>query len=133
MKKDTKNWRELPSNEWNVTTITSFLADVIEERFGVTYQPGGGGSKNQRWMREKGMMKQAQTKYGTDVIREFIELCASNYHAKPEYPYPTFTFMYSYMDRYLAEAQANVKKAEERQAREASRKELTEAEIQDLL
>ncbi|WP_096436593.1 hypothetical protein [Alteribacter populi] len=127
------DWRSLPVAEWNVASFSQYLIDQTAGLYGVTYAPGGGGSKSQRWMREKGMLKQAQGRYGNEVLRRFIDLCLTEYAPKPEYPFAAFTFMYSYMDRNLTKAQAQL--AEERR-KEQARKEreqtkMTADEIDD--
>ena len=114
VKISTKDWRNLPIEQWNTTTFTVYLEHLTKEKFGVTYEPTGGGSKAQRWSREKGMLKNAQGKYGNEVLRRFIEICVSEYKAKPQYPYASFTFMYSYMSDRFAKSEREVKKAEER-------------------
>ena len=119
----TKDWRNLPIEQWNVTTFHAYLAELTADHFGVEYAPTGSGSKSQRWAREKGMMKQAQERYGNEVLRRFIEMCVSEYKPKAQYPYVSFTFMYSYMDRNFAKAQAelaaqNRRKEAEQTARE---------------
>ena|SRR5690625_103010 len=110
----TNDWRNLPIEKWNTTTFTAYLEHLTKEKFGVTYEPTGGGSKAQRWSREKGMMKNALTKYGPEVLRKFIEICIAEYHAKPQYPYASFAFMYSYMSDRFARAEAAVKREQER-------------------
>lgn len=104
----TKDWRNLPIAEWNTTTHTCYLEHLTKEKFGVTYEPTGGGSKAQRWSREKGMLKNAQQKYGNEVLRRFIEICIAEYKAKPQYPYMSFTFAYSYMSDRFAKAEREV-------------------------
>lgn len=126
-----EKWRELPIEEWNVTTYTSYLTDRTRELYDVDYAPGGGGSKSQRWGREKGMMKQAQGKYGNKVLREFITICLREYSPSGTYLHPTFTFMYSFMDRYFAQAQAEVARGDKRE--ETQEDELSAEEIRDLL
>lgn len=117
----TKDWANLPIERWNITTFTKYLEHLTEEKFGVTYEPGSGGSKTQRWGREKGMMKDAQNAYGNAVLRRFIEICVEQYKPKQVWPYASFTFMYSYMsDRFpiaqseIAEEERRVERAEER-------------------
>ena len=80
----TADWRNLPLADWNCTTFTAYLEDRTRELYGVEYLPGGGGAKNVRWSREKGMMKQAQTKYGNTVLRKFIDLCHASIEAWKE-------------------------------------------------
>lgn len=116
----TDNWRELPIEKWNTRTYQAYLTHLTEEHFGVTYEPTGGGSKQMRYSRELGMIKNAQEKYGNHVVKRFIERCISEYHPKPEYPYVSFTFAYSYMSDRFPKVQAEV-------AEENRRKEKAEA------
>ncbi len=109
--------RNLPLEKWNVRTYFAYLTHLTAEKFGVEYAPTGGGSKAQRWQRESGMLKQAQGKYGNAVLKRFIEICVEEYAPKSEFPYASFTFMYSYMDRNFAKAQAEVAKEAEKAKR----------------
>lgn len=113
------DWQNRELGTWNVTTFTAYLEHLTQEKFGVTYEPTGRGAKHERWAREKGMAKNAQEKYGNAVLKRFIEICVEEYRAKPEYPYASFTFMYSYMSGNFAKAQAEI-------ARESKRKEAAE-------
>lgn len=100
--------------DWNVTTFLTFITETTREKYGVEYSPGGGGSKQARWGRERGMLKNAQGKYGNRVLKAFIEICWREYRtSKPElYPYPSITFCVSYMDRYFTEAVSKIAKEE---------------------
>ncbi|MGG1595954.1 hypothetical protein [Terribacillus saccharophilus] len=113
------DWQNRELTQWNVSTFTAYLEHLTQEKFGVTYEPTGRGAKHERWAREKGMAKNAQEKYGNAVLKRFIEICIEEYRAKPEYPYASFTFMYSYMSGNFAKAQAEI-------AREQKRKEAAE-------
>jgi len=108
------DWQSLPIADWNVATFLAFICDRTRELYGVEYAPGGSGAKQARWNRERGMLKNAQARYGNAVLRKFIEICWREYRtSKPElYPYPTVTFMLAYMDRHFAEAQAKVVRKE---------------------
>lgn len=100
--------------DWNVSTFLAFIAETTREKYGVEYAPGGGGSKQTRWARERGMLKREQGKLGNAVLRKFIELCWREYRTnKPaEYPFPTVCFMLSFQDRLMTQAVAEVAKAE---------------------
>lgn len=108
------DWRNLPIADWNTKTFTTYLTHLTKEKFGVTYEPTGGGSKQQRWGREMGMMKQAQTKYGNEVLRKFIEICVERYRANPRYPYMSFSFAYTYMSEQFPVAERIVAQGGER-------------------
>ena len=104
------DWKARDISDWNCNTFMTYIADGTRERFSVDYAPGGSGSKQQRWARERAMLKQAQERYGNKVLKRFIEICWREYRTSDptKYPYPTWTFMYSYMDRYFAQAQSEV-------------------------
>lgn len=104
------DWKARSLEDWNANTFLAYIVDGTRERFGVDYVPGGSGSKQQRWTRERAMLKQAQERYGNEVLKRFIEICWREYRTtKPDkFPYPTVVFMISYMDRYFAQAQAEV-------------------------
>ncbi|GAK03312.1 hypothetical protein JCM19037_1627 [Geomicrobium sp. JCM 19037] len=114
----TRDWRALPIEKWNANTHLQMLVDLTEKRFGVDYQPGGRGGKQQRWSMERGMLKQAQGKYGNVTLRKFIELCLDEYKPSAEYPFVQFTFMYAYRDRNWAVAQKAVADAARKRRKE---------------
>lgn len=111
-----KDWRNLPTDQWNVTTAHQFLIDETKRRFDAEYVPGGGGPKSKRWTAEKGVIKRELDRKGAAVVRKFIEICWREYYTSnpDKYPYPTFFFMCGFMDRNWTEAEREVKKAEER-------------------
>lgn len=131
------DWRNLPIENWNINSFHAYIIERTAELYVHTYAPGGSGSKSNRWMREKGMLKQAQERYGNRVLREFLDVCWREYRTnKPdEFPYPSFTFMYAYMDRYFNEAQAAVAKGMAKAQREAQAeaRRLGDDEISDWL
>lgn len=107
--------------DWNCATFLAYITETTREKYGVDYAPGGGGSKQARWNRERGMLKNAQGRYGNAVLRAFIEICWREYRTnKPElYPYPSVNFMIAYMDRHFAEAQSQVARASRAKAVQA--------------
>lgn len=117
MKKiSTKDWRNLPIEKWNTTTVHAFLIDETKRRFDAEYIPGGGGPKSKRWSAEKGMIKRELDRRGAEVVRKFIEICWREYYTPnpDKYPFPNWMFMCSYMDRNWTEAEREVKKENER-------------------
>lgn len=112
----TKDWRNLPTDQWNVTSFHSFLIDETKRRFDAEYVPGGRGPKSKRWTAEKGVIKRELDRRGAAVVRKFIEICWREYYTSDpnKYPYPTFFFMCGFQDRNWTEAEREVKKAEER-------------------
>ena len=123
--------RELP--DWNVNTFMAYIADKTKELYGVDYAPGGTGAKTARYSRERGMLKNAIGRYGNAVVKRFIEICWREYRTnKPDqFPYPTWTFMYSYMDRYLPQAQSEIA-AEKRNAERAEQTKVDEVDYAEL-
>lgn len=119
------NWRELPIEDWNSRTFVAYLTHLTEEKFGVTYDPRGAGTKSQRWSREMGMINNARKKYGNDVLKQYIRICVENYQPNERYPYLAFAFAWTYMSDYLPVAQAQVAKdrrdEERRQAAESKK------------
>jgi hypothetical protein len=115
MKISTKDWANLPLEKWNITTFSYYLEHLTQTECGCSYEPTGGGSKQQRWSREKGMLKNAQNKYGNAVLKRFIELAFAKHTPKPQYPYPSFTFMVGWMSDLFPVAQTEVAKEEKRQ------------------
>lgn len=110
------DWKARDISDWNCNTFMAFIIEGTRERFGVDYAPGGSGSKQQRWVRERAMLKQAQERYGNEVLKRFIEICWREYRtARPDkYPFPSFVFMMSYMDHYFPQAQMEVAQESQR-------------------
>src|SRR5690625_821651 len=125
MKISSDNWRELHIEDWNSRTFVAYLTHLTEEKFGVTYEPRGQGSKTQRWSREMGMINNARKKFGNDVLKQYIRICVENYQPNERYPYLAFAFAWTYMSDYLPVAQAQVAKdrrdEERRQAAESNK------------
>lgn len=111
----TKDWRNLPIEQWNTNSVHAFLIDETQRKYDAEYKPGGKGSLSQRWVTEKGMIKRELTKHGSEVVRRFIEICWRKYYTPNPtlYPYPTFGFMLGYMDRHWNEAETEVKEKKE--------------------
>lgn len=112
----TKDWRNLPIEDWNTNSFHAFLIEETARKFNAEYVPGGKGSKSQRWIAEKGVLKRDIDKRGAEVVRKFIEICWAEYFTPDpkKYPYPTYFFMISYMDRYWTQAIDEVAKERER-------------------
>lgn len=106
-KTNSKDWRNIPTEKWNVNSIHAFLIDETRRRYNAEYKPGGRGSLSQRWVAEKGMIKREITKRGSGVVRNFIEVCWREYKTSNprKFPYPTFGFMCGYMDRHWTGAE----------------------------
>lgn len=126
------DWQARDITDWNANTFLAFIGDKTKELYGVDYAPGGQGAKSARWSRERGMLKQAIGKYGNAVVRRFIEICWREYRtSKPEFPYPSWTFMYSYMDRHFTRAQSEI--AAEKRRKETPKDEVSYEELADWL
>lgn len=99
-KPKTADWRNLPIEQWNTTTVHAYLIDRTRELYGVEYVPGGKGTRSQRWSAEKGMIKRELTNKGAELVRKFIDVCWREYKTNNpgRYPYPTFGFMLGWMD-----------------------------------
>ena len=110
----TKDWRNLPIEKWNTSTIHAFLIDETKRRYNADYKPGGYGPLSKRWATEKGMIKRELTKKGPEVVRKFIEVCWREYRTSNprRFPYPTWGFMLGYMDRWWTEAEREVEDEE---------------------
>jgi hypothetical protein len=121
------DWQARDITDWNANTFLAFIGDKTKELYGVDYAPGGTGAKSARWSRERGMLKNAQGRYGNAVLKRFIEICWREYRTnKPDqFPYPTVVFMISYMDRFFAVAQSEI-------ARENRRKKVDEVDYEEL-
>lgn len=111
----TKDWRNLPTDQWNVSSFHAFLIDETKRRFDAEYVPGGKGSKSQRWIAEKGMLKREIDRRGVETVRKFIEICWREYYSTDKaYKYPSFGFMLGFQDRYWTQAIDEVAKERER-------------------
>lgn len=130
-----KDWRNRPIETWNVATFLAFITDQTEERFGITYAPGGRGAVSTRWSMERGMLNRKKEQYGNAVLRKFIELALDDYRPTTDYPYVTVTFMLTYRDRLFVAAQKAVSDAVRavRLTEEARTNELSDDEFEALL
>jgi hypothetical protein len=85
-----KDWRNLPINEWNVTTFRCYLADQHENKFGIPYI-----TKN--YQTEGSMLKTTIKQFGQEATKLFIDKCLDDYTPKKDYPGISYGFMYSFM------------------------------------
>lgn len=113
-KLSTKNWKELPIDKWTVTTFHEYLIYKNKEKYGAIYVPFGQGPISQRWVVEKGQIKQAYEKYGKEVILKYIDKCFETHRYNPKFPVMSFGFCWAYKRNELSIANTEVKKAEER-------------------
>ena len=106
---DSKDWRNLTLDKWNVSTFHAYLIDRNLEEYGATYLPFGQGPISKRWAQEKGQLKLACQKYGNNVIKLYIDKCFANHKYNPRFPVLSFGFMYSYMRNELAASEVESK------------------------
>lgn len=93
VKLDTKDFKNLPIDKWNSTTIREYTKFLNTERFGVPCV-----TFNVR--QENGMISKFIKEYGIEVTVEFIKECVRSYRPNPNYPTVNFATMYSYMKAY---------------------------------
>lgn len=110
----TKDWRNLPIEKWNVTSVHQYLIDRNKELYGVTYEPFGSGPVSRRWSTEKGQVKNALNTYGPEVVREYIDRCFASHKVNPKYPALSFGFMFAYLRAELQQAELAVKRKQQR-------------------
>jgi hypothetical protein len=118
-KKNSKDWRNLPIEEWNAATFMSFMNEKHQEKFGIPYVPSSGN-----YGMDMGMVKNFFTKYGKEATRLFIEMCIDEKKPNPRYPSLNFAFMKKYMEaQVLPRALALVAKEQKREERKKNQKE----------
>ena len=107
-----KDWRNLPTDKWTVTTFRQFLADQHEAKYGIKYT-------TRNFAIEARWLKSMVAEHGAEVVRAFIEACFAEYRPTRDYPGLSFSFMFSYqrarvLPRVLSEMKrrAAVKQAE---------------------
>jgi hypothetical protein len=86
-----KDWRNLPTADWNVMTFIAFFTDRNAELFGTeTYMP------MRNWSFEQGVLKRAISTHGPTVLREACEAAFESYRPTRDYPLLTAGFAVSY-------------------------------------
>jgi hypothetical protein len=112
-----KDWRNLPTSDWTVTTFRQFLADQHEEKYAIKYTTRSFAVEG-RWL------KLMVSEHGPEVVRAFIEACFAEYRPTRDYPGLSFSFMFSYQRaRVLPRVLADMKR---RAAVEVSKKQAEE-------
>lgn len=110
------DWRNLPTEHWNTTTVHAMVIELNAEKFGVeTYVP------MRNWGFEQGTIKRALETYGAEIVAQCISEAFAEYKPTEQYPQLTAGFIFSYMaarivPRLLAEEQSR-KVAEEARKR----------------
>jgi hypothetical protein len=97
-----KDWRNLPTPDWTVTTFRAYLADQHEQRYAIKYT-------TRNFAIEARWLKAMVAEHGAEVVKAFIEGCFAEYKPTRDYPGLSFSFMYSYqrariLPRVMAEA-----------------------------
>lgn len=92
-KLDTKDFKNLPLDKWNSTTIREYIKFLNVARFGI---PAVTFNVRQ----ENGMISKFIKEYGIETTKAFIEECVKSYRPNPNYPTVNFATMYSYMKAY---------------------------------
>ena len=101
-----KDWRNLPTADWTVTTFRQFLADQHEAKYGIKYT-------TRNFAIEARWLKSMIAEHGAEVVRAFIEACFADYKPTRDYPGLAFSFMFSYQRaRILPRVLADVKRKE---------------------
>lgn len=89
---DRSDWRNLPTEQWNVRTIHAMVIELNNEKYGVEkYVPMRG------WGFEQGVIRRNLTQYGAESIRETIERAFTEYQPSAQYPQLTAGFLITYM------------------------------------
>jgi hypothetical protein len=117
-KPSAKDWRNRPVDDWNVSTVITYIADKHLEVYGVEYMPF------RSWAAERGLIgnligtsgKNAKPrKYEPAVIKAFLDECFASHKVSAQYPGVTFTWFWSYkshvLQRVLAETANKAKMA----------------------
>lgn len=87
---DRKDWRGLPYDKWNTTTVHAYFADMNRELFGMEYAP------MRNWSFEQGVIKRALTEHGAEKLRKAFDVCFREYRPTREYPMLTAGFAIAY-------------------------------------
>ncbi|WP_337102405.1 hypothetical protein [Paenibacillus sp. YIM B09110] len=86
-----RDWRNLPTRDWNVMTFLAFFTDRNAELYGAeTYVP------MRNWSFEQGVLKRAIAAHRPDVLREACEAAFESYRPTRDYPLLTAGFAVSY-------------------------------------
>jgi hypothetical protein len=118
-KPSVKDWRNLPTTDWTVTTFRQYLADQHESKYGIKYTTRSFAVEG-RWL------KSMIAEHGAEIVKAFIDGCFAEYKPTRDYPGLNFAFMFSYQRaRILPRVMAEAKR---RQVVEESKK---QAVVQD--
>jgi hypothetical protein len=103
-KPSVKDWRNLPTTEWTVTTFRQYLADQHEQRYAIKYTTRSFAVEG-RWL------KSMIAEHGAEIVKAFIDGCFAEYKPTRDYPGLNFAFMFSYQRaRILPRVMADMKR-----------------------
>ncbi|MEH7464599.1 hypothetical protein V7166_21820 [Bacillus thuringiensis] len=86
----TKDWRNLPLEKWNGTTVREYINHLNVEKFGIP-------ATTNSIRRENAMVSAMIKAEGIEAVKEFVEICVESYKGTEQYPTVNFGFMYSFM------------------------------------
>jgi hypothetical protein len=123
-----KDWKAREIKDWNATTFRSYLAEKVEEKYGVPYVTNS-------IPKEAAAIKRMSTDHGPEVLKDFIDACLKEYRSSnPMYPYPNFMFMYSFMrEKWLPKVILDRKQQETKNAAEHTSQSLSTDEALEWL
>lgn len=86
-----RDWRNLPYEHWNTTTIHAYFADKNREMFGASeYLP------MRNWSFERGVIKRALDEHGAELLHRAFDEIFAQYRPTREFPILTAGFAICY-------------------------------------
>ncbi len=86
-----RDWKALPTSDWNTLTFTEYFRSMNEEYFGIAeYMP------MRNWRFEQGVIKRALDAHGPELLRAAFDECFRTYRPSSEYPMLTAGFAVAY-------------------------------------
>lgn len=120
-KLNTKDWKNLPINDWNATTYRAFMADLHSEVLGIKYVPRNYGMESK-------LLKDTYEGYGKEATKRFIECAIREYKPTTQYPGINYAFMYTYvLSRLMPRILKDLEREKQIQAREQNVQELDDS------
>jgi hypothetical protein len=99
-----KDWRNLPVDNWTVTTFRQYLSDQHEAKYGIKYT-------TRNFAIEARWLKSMIAEHGPEIVKAFIDGCFAEYKPTRDYPGLNFAFMFSYQrTRILPRVMADMKR-----------------------
>lgn len=110
-----------------VTQIRDHLRERHKELYGIDYVTNSHAMEGR-------LLKQMIAEHGAEVVKRFVDECYREYKPTRQYPTTNFAFMFSYMRaKVLTRVLAEIKREEERNARQTITQELSAEEFENLL